>query len=312
MFTDFRLAAFAFALFTSSLLAEDEMPKVLRFSSPIVSVSAVQGKPSMGAELKVENTGGTDFAFSPVITGKDAAAFIVEPKEAVIGPGGAESFRIKLSPIRGEGVYQAELDVVEGVIRLKGVGLKAFEGNNEPPLARIVNALGMQLDVGGEDLRLDTAADTIGASLAATRFRGIKGLPVRVSTVARFSPPGEVPFGIVMKSGKSIEWGKLDRSDKSRPDNHQCLFPSMNDGLLSIEKKAPNDAFAFFMKGHIFVSYTDPRLNSGAPVKHTARIWPVEKLQGREMENAYLVGFEEAKNGDYQDAVFLLENVIAE
>ncbi len=30
------------------------------------------------------------------------------------------------------------------------------------------------------------------------------------------------------------------------------------------------------------------------------------------MENAYLVGFEEAKNGDYQDAVFLLENVTAE
>jgi hypothetical protein len=27
------------------------------------------------------------------------------------------------------------------------------------------------------------------------------------------------------------------------------------------------------------------------------------------MENAWLVGFEEAANGDYQDAVFLIENV---
>ena len=30
------------------------------------------------------------------------------------------------------------------------------------------------------------------------------------------------------------------------------------------------------------------------------------------MENAYLIGFEEAENGDYQDAVFLIENVVPE
>ena len=32
-------------------------------------------------------------------------------------------------------------------------------------------------------------------------------------------------------------------------------------------------------------------------------------VQGRELEDAYLIGFEEASNGDYQDAVFLVEGV---
>ncbi len=66
------------------------------------------------------------------------------------------------------------------------------------------------------------------------------------------------------------------------------------------------------MKGHKYVSFTDLKLNSGAPIAHTGRIYPVKSFQGVARENAYLVGFEEAKNGDYQDAVFLIENVTAE
>lgn len=235
----------------SVLSAEEELPKVLRFSSPAITMSAVQGKKSLGTVLTVENTGETDFAFAPVITGQDVEAFIVEPKETVIGPGKTQDFTIRLSPVRGAGAYKASLNVAEGVIDMKGVGLKAFEGKNEPTIARIVTALGIDLDVGGKNLNLDTAADTIGVSLSATRFRGIKGKPVRVSVVARFSPPGEVPFGIEIEPGKPIEWGKLDSSDESRPDNHQCLFSTMNGGENFIEKKAPKEPFAFFMKGHL-------------------------------------------------------------
>lgn len=278
----------------------------------MVSVSAIQGTESMGAELIVENTGDEDFAFAPILVGKDSEAFSVKPEEIIIGAGKKETLMIYLSPIRGAGSYETSLDVAEGNIPIKGVGLKAFEGKNEPPLDRIVKALGMELDVGGTQLSLNTKEDIIGDSVPAARFRGMEGRMVRVTPVARFSPPGKVPFGIVFKDEELTEWGLLDNSDDSRPDNHQCLFPGMNGGIYAIEKEAPKEPFAFYMKGHMYVSFTDIALASKAPIKHTARVYPVKKFQGRDLENSYLVGFEEAKNGDYQDAVFLLENVTVE
>ena len=77
-----------------------------------------------------------------------------------------------------------------------------------------------------------------------------------------------------------------------------------------IREITPADApFKFWMKGPKYRSTTGSEPVEGATIKHTARIYPVSDFQGRVMENAWLVGFEEAANGDYQDAVFLLENV---
>lgn len=298
--------------FSTLLCGAEEVAKVLRFSTPMISLSAVQGKDSMGTVLTVENTGKTDFDFAPVFAGKDAAAFSMEPRKLSVGGGKTETFKIKLSPVRGAGNYEASLDVKEGRIPIKGLGMKAFEGLNEPTLHKIATALGMEIDVGGMELSLSTKEETIGDSVAIARFRGINGKLVRITPVARFSPPGEVPFGIVFKDEELTEWGTLDNSNDSRPDNHQCLFPGINGGTRFMEKEAPKEPFALYMQGHMYVSFTDISLETSAPIKHTARVFPVNKYQGCEMENAYLLGFEEAKNGDYQDAVFLLENVTAE
>ena len=94
-------------------------------------------------------------------------------------------------------------------------------------------------------------------------------------------------------------------------DAHQCLLPPWEtDGPLFFAPAA--EAFAFYLKAHHYVSFTDPKLPTEAKIPHTARVFPVTKFQGRMMENAYLIGFEEAANGDYQDAVFLIENVVPE
>ena len=69
------------------------------------------------------------------------------------------------------------------------------------------------------------------------------------------------------------------------------------------------EAFALFLKAHHYTSFTDPELPTDAKIAHTARVFPVTNFQGKEMKDAWLVGFEEAANGDYQDAAFLIENV---
>ncbi len=307
----FRPLVLALAV-VGNLPAEEEIPKVLRFSQPMISLSAVEGVPSHGAELIVENTGKTEFALTPVLAGEDATAFTVDPPELVIGPGKKETLRVFMHPGRGSGRYAASLDFAEGFIPVEGVGLKAFEGKNEPPFKQIVDTLGIPVNVGGDELELDTAAATIGDSLPVSRFRGIEGRKVRVTPVARFSPLGEVSFGIVTKDDNLIEWGTLSDSTEKRPDNHQSLFPEFKGGDVAVEIDAPAEPFAFYMNGHQYVSFTDQALNSGAPIAHTGRIYPVKAFQGVAKENAYLIAFEEAKNGDYQDAVFLIENVTVE
>ena len=299
----------------SSLLplhAQDDPTKILRFSTPMVTMSAVQGKGSLGTKLVVENTGNSPVDFAPAFVGKDAVAFSMEPSEAVLEAGEKKTFVVQLSPVRGAGGYEAGLDVSEGRIPVRGIGLRGFEGSHEPPLDRIVAALGIPIDVGSSELSLNTEADIIGESIPAGKFLGVTGTPVRITPVARFSPPGELSYGIVSKAGKQIEWGTLDASDEGRPDNHQCLFPWTQGGQHMLEEEAPKDPFSLYIKGHIFTSFTDPAQETTAPVKHTARVYPVKKIQGRDMENAYLIAFEESQNGDYQDAVFLLENVTAQ
>lgn len=259
----------------------------------------------------MRNGGDVEMAVVPVITGEDAELFSIEPTEMAIPAGEAVELKVFLDPQRGAGRYCASLDMAEVVLPMEGIALNKFEGKNEPTLARIVKSLGMKLDVGGDVLELPTRPEVIGDSLAVTRFRGLPGQKIQVTSVARFSPPGDLPFGIVLEGEDLIEWGKVADSEELK-DNHQCLFPDLKGGGESLEIEAPEGAFAFYMVGHKYVSFTDTALKSETKLKHTARVYMVEEFQGRLMPNSFLICFEEASNGDYQDAVFLIENVTAE
>ena len=54
-------------------------------------------------------------------------------------------------------------------------------------------------------------------------------------------------------------------------------------------------------------SYTQDGLNTNIP--HAARIYPAKDRAGTLVPNTYLVAFEDAQNGDYQDYVFEVSNV---
>lgn len=81
-------------------------------------------------------------------------------------------------------------------------------------------------------------------------------------------------------------------------------------GASFTEFDAPDKPFAFYMKGPKFDSFSDPAFQTTADIPHTGRIYPVSFYQGRKMEDSWLVGFEEAANGDYQDGLFLIENAV--
>ena len=278
-----------------------------------VGFSSVSGQKARGRAVTIANPRNEPLATPAGIIGADAGAFRVVDAPETLAAGASGKWNIEFHPNRGAGRYSAGLqvgDIADGVfIVLQGVALDAFEGKNEPPLQRVVHALGIPLDVGGGKLELDTKAGKIGDGAEVARFTAVNGAKVRVTPVARFSPPGATPVGVITAGGETREIAKLADSSPDLPDAHQCLMPPFEDGRDVVEFDAPDEPFAFFMRGHKYRSATDPALAEGAPIPHTARVYQVSRFQGRLMKDAWLVGFEEASNGDYQDAVLLIENV---
>ncbi len=290
-----------------------ELDEPLRADKRHLSLSAVKDKPARSGTITVRNPLDRPLPAGISITGSDAGAFSASADKMTLGAGESMEVTVNFRPVRGADRYSAGLRIGTpesgAFILLQGIGLAAFEGKNEPPLQDIVHALGIPLDAGGKKLELDTKADRIGDGAVVSYFAKAGGGPVRITPVARFSPPGAVPFGIVAK-GKSglIEIGKLADSSAAA-DAHQSLLPPLEGASTSLEFEPAAESFAFYYAAHQYVSFTDRLLPTEAKIPHTARVYPVARFQGRKMKDAWLVGFEEAANGDYQDAVFLIENV---
>lgn len=244
--------------------------------------------------------------------GADAFAIADARKEE----NGLLFLEIEFKPTQERGYFSAELVVGQKaqIVQLRGVAIIALEGKNEPPLQEILKALGTGVDAGGPELSLNTEDRKIGDSLAASQFEPVEGEQMKLTPLARYSPPGRTPFGFAIEQGKELQLrtlGHLAATTNARPDAHQSLRPPLDGDQSSITVAEPPKRFGLFLKAHRYTSLTFPGRSEGASIKHTARIYPVKQFEGRAVKNAYLVGFEEASNGDYQDAVFLIEGVKA-
>lgn len=287
----------------------------LQASSDMVSLSAVNGQKAQSATITIHNPGKQELPCTPQLTGKDADAFKLGAFPDKLAAGASAdltvSFNKTKDPFRQFAGVQIGPKTTGRLITLQGIGLSKFEGSNEPPLQDIVNALGIPLNVGGTELHLDTTSAAIGDSQAISKFNGIKGKPIRITPLARFSPRGEAPFGYIL-NGEKHQIDTLMDSTENVPDAHQCLYPMTSGGKKSIDIPAPEAEFSFYFEGHKQLSCTDSTFPTKATIKHTARVFPVSSFAGKPVSDAYIIGFEEASNGDYQDALFLLENISPE
>ncbi len=304
----------------------------VRVAAPYASMSSVKGISTGEAKIRLSNPGKIPVSLAMKLMGKDAASFRIEridlspPLEVIqedahtatfrtdddgnLGGGKDIFYRVRFLPAGKAGRYSAGLQIgSEGngtFVVLQGVATDALEGENEPPLLRIVEAMGIPLDVGGPKLTHSTEAATVGANKPAENFRKAGEGPVRLTPVARYSPPGDYVFGW-QADGTNHEAGSLADSKKVL-DAHQRVFPPLTDGGSSVEFSPGDEAFGLFIKAGKRTIGTDVRAFP-SPLKNPTRIYPVSVFQGTPIKDALLVCFEEANNGDYQDSVFLMENV---
>ncbi|HMC94972.1 MAG TPA: hypothetical protein VKO16_09410, partial [Polyangia bacterium] len=102
--------------------------------------------------------------------------------------------------------------------------------------------------------------------------------PLKTGSVGTTFDPGASPFGI---------WCFTDQRSVG--------------GISSIGVPTPNPANGDYV-------YSEDALNIDVAHSHRLRVYPLKDRAGVLVPHAYLLGWEEASNGDYQDFVFLLEN----
>ncbi|MDZ8118529.1 hypothetical protein [Pontiella agarivorans] len=253
------------------------------------------------------------------LTGRNADCFQTLEKSPVsLKPNGCITADLVFVPPKGRlGVLKAECQVVNSAgeiktsVALAGLSAIGVEGDREPTLQRIVETLGLQLDVGWNSLHSDTGPTLQGDEIRQQRFRKASAGDVKLEPVARYSPNFLLPTA-ALEAPELHPIGTLGLKTRTRAE-HNALFPSLASGTTCFDPG--NAVFGIFTSSPSHVAYTEDVWNSRLEpkhVKHAVRIFPVQRRAGKPVKNVFLICFEEAKNGDYQDYVFLLCNVVPE
>jgi hypothetical protein len=196
-------------------------------------------------------------------------------------------------------------------IELRGLALQGLEGANEPALATVFEALGCQIDPGWQGLPHDLGPETHGDELATGSFRAAGKGNVEIRAVARFSPDYALPFGYYVHASGEPQYHQIGVLAKTIDiPQHQTLFPAMVSGTRTFD---PGPAiFGLYTTSPTHTTYSEDDWNlllAPGHAGHATRIYPVKDQNGNPIPNTYIVCFEEAQNGDYQDYVFMISNV---
>ena len=280
--------------------------------------SAVQGEKSAEKTVTVTNTGDASLTFTEIqLTGTNAQDFTLtsSPAPLTLMPEEQAQFKLAFAPRAGvtgslSAVLMLTLEDSKTVqVGFFGLSSEGIGGDKEPPLQAVVTTLGYAVNVGGSQLELGTNPQPIGDEVAASLFQRAAPGPVTLTPVARYSPAEMLPFGYyTLQNGAPVprQVGVLSSAMRES----QTLNPTLSEGDVNFEPEA--EPFGFYVDSQFFkrVSYTQDQYNT-APQQtmHAARVYPLKNREGQPLANTYLVTFEDANNGDYQDYVFVVKNV---
>ncbi|NND31033.1 MAG: hypothetical protein HKN76_00490 [Saprospiraceae bacterium] len=285
-----------------------------------VALSSIRGENSKPGILSFTSEGEKPENPDIKIIGPQARYFSIA-SDKTVNTEGSDSIHLEVlfkPDFEFIGIAEAQLKVtlskqVALTYSLRGLSTKALEGKNEPPLADVMQTLGYKVDLGWQTLANHLNSDLQGDELAQQLFIKKQAEKVEIIPLARYSPSFHLPFGYyLVDDTKPVlnEVGVLSGT-KTYPE-HQTLFPGLEKGTSSFD---PGDApFGLFTTSPSHVAYSEDKWNAllfPDHAEHACRIYEARDDQGIIIPGQYLVCFEEAANGDYQDYVFLLKNVMA-
>lgn len=282
--------------------------------------SAVQATTSSPQTVTLRNTGTAPLVISALtLTGPDQDAFTLgAPALPVsVAPGENQVLTVTFTPTRS-GSAEASFRISSSdphnalvTVGLYGLGTQGEQGDNEPGLQQVVDTLGYAVSVGSQALHLGTEAEAVGDEVMVPLFRRAGPGPVELSVVARYGPEAAFPYGVfTLGGGADAEGRPLERPLRRElgvvaAEHAQRLLPPLEQGTLTF---TPGDeVFGVYGQAGEGTQYSLDALNGG--LEHALRVYPLKDRNGNPVPNSFLLGLEEAQNGDYQDAVFVLRNV---
>lgn len=302
-------------------------------STPSGRTSGPQTPPEK--TFKLHNAGGTALALTLSLTGADAARFkITAPAAPQLNLAPGADADVKLSIITDNamlGAAPAQKDgatVLNAALEVTGAGPKVSVRNYalvltyvelEPTFGQILKAFPAWTTKLPSWLP-DNANPNPGSPLpgvvaatdevAAPNFERLDATkPVTFRPIARFSPPGQVPFGWYEPSkiaGRTTAATMAQEKDPHTNDKSRQLEPPLASGSISFEPTVSKFGIWMAPAGVGLLTSTDA---DGFDGQHRVRAWTLRDAAGAVLPGSFLIGGEEANNGDYQDYVFVLTNV---
>ncbi len=274
--------------------------------------SGVQLTSSTPQRVSLKNPGSAPVLVSSAVLDVDApgtASFeLVSGPEAgaQIEAGAETDVQVRFRPtgvafFQSRVLIKTSVPLAETFVSLFGLGAKGLEGENEPLLKPVLDTLGFAVDVGGAGI-LSTTTPLLGEEVQAFRFKAAGAAEVELTPVARYSPKEPIPYGYYVEA-EETQLGVIES------DQFQTLNPTTEPGTKPSFAAAALE-FGIYTVSKTHTTYTDDTKNAGNATVHAVRTYPLKDRQGASIANAYLVCFEEAANGDYQDYVFTLTNVV--
>jgi hypothetical protein len=311
-----KATAIFFLFLTLSFVSSVNYGQKLSASKHEVVISAVRGTTGKPDTVELNSGNGSRKIGDVSIIGAQANFFsIMSTKPKQILARKSERIIINFHPdVNFLGIARATLQVkgTDLKIELTGLSTKGLEGENEAPLSSIVEALGYKINLGWTTLANNLDPRLQGEELAPALFKKAHvGKPVEMIPVARYSPDFPLNFGLYTNTGRGPRQHQNGiLAVASKFPEHQGIFPSFSGSTSTYD---PGDEeFGFYAISPSHTVYSDDIWNilfHPTHAAHAMRIYPVRNKDNT-VPDVFLVCMEEASNGDYNDYVFLVRNII--
>ncbi|MBT2595494.1 choice-of-anchor D domain-containing protein [Arthrobacter sp. ISL-72] len=282
----------------------------LTSSAPELVFSAVKNTTGATKTVTITNTGSGAVTLATALAGTSPAEFTTSGGNGVtLAAGASTTVQATFKPGSTVGQREAILRVSAGGtsldIGLYGLSMNGIEGGNEPTFNDVTGTLGYHVNVGWTNLEGGTQATAKGDEVLEPLFVKSGTSPVSVTPLAQYAPREDLPFGWYTGDGAAAQQHRLGSIDVS---GYQSLLPPSSPGTAqSFDPGTQSFGLYYYSNAFQRFGYTEDRLNTG--IAHRARIYPAKNRLGVAIPQTYLMAFEDASNGDYQDYVFLVQGI---